>query len=159
MRITPSKIKKELMHFYRVGTLLVAMNCPQIIIKRTLYRMRGTRIGKNADISQMVFIDDSYPEYVEIGDHVDIGPYVKILTHDSAPKCVEPVRKTSIKPVKIGNHVYIGAGAIILPGVAIEDNSIIAAGSVVTKNVESRTVVAGVPAKKIMTVKEYLKKK
>lgn len=57
--------------------------------------------------------------------------------------------------VKIGNYVYIGTNALIMPGVTIGDNSLIGAGSVVTKSVPPRMVVAGNPAKVICTIDEY----
>lgn len=53
------------------------------------------------------------------------------------------------KPVTIGNDVWMGANVVVLPGVTIGDNVVIAAGAVVTKDVPSNTLVAGVPAKKI----------
>lgn len=56
------------------------------------------------------------------------------------------------KPIHIEENVWIGAGAIILPGVRIGAGAIVAAGAVVTKNVAPRTVVAGVPARKIKEV-------
>ncbi|MEY8687208.1 DapH/DapD/GlmU-related protein [Bacteroides sp. AN502(2024)] len=57
--------------------------------------------------------------------------------------------------VVIGNYVYIGSNALIMPGVTIGDNALIAAGSVVTKSVPPRMVVAGNPAKVICTIDEY----
>ena len=59
----------------------------------------------------------------------------------------------------VGNNVNIGWDAIIMPGVVIGDNCIIAAGAIVTKNVADNCVVAGVPARIIETVEEYAKKK
>lgn len=57
--------------------------------------------------------------------------------------------------VVIGNHVYIGTDALIMPGVTIGDNALVAAGSVVTKSVPPRTVVAGNPAKILCTIEEF----
>ena len=87
---------------------------------------------------------------IEIGDSTIIGPKTSILDTnghgiDDAP--------TKVAPIKIGSHVWIGQGVIILKGVTIGDNSIIGAGSVVTKDVDSNTIVAGNPAKKIGSTK------
>jgi acetyltransferase-like isoleucine patch superfamily enzyme len=84
---------------------------------------------------------------VHIGFGTMIAAGVTILTtqHDSTAPIM---RKTGIhKPVTIGKEVWIGAGAIILPGVSIGDNSIVAAGTVVTHDVKPYQVVGGVPAK------------
>lgn len=62
-------------------------------------------------------------------------------------------------PVEIGNHVWIGARAIILKGVKIGNNSIIGAGSVVTRNVDDNTIVGGNPARCIRNTQGYTKKK
>ncbi|KAI9295201.1 trimeric LpxA-like protein [Neoconidiobolus thromboides FSU 785] len=84
---------------------------------------------------------------VEFGDGVLVGPNVQIYT---ATHPVESeLRKQFLyaKPVKIGNNVWIGGGAIILPGVTIGDGSTVAAGAVVTKDVPKDVVVGGSPAK------------
>jgi maltose O-acetyltransferase len=62
-------------------------------------------------------------------------------------------------PVSIGSNVFIGKNAIITRGVTIEDNVVIGTGSVVTKNCEANSVYAGNPARKIMTIEEYLQKR
>lgn len=87
---------------------------------------------------------------VTIGAHCFIGPNVSIYT---ACHPLEPTeRNTGVEwaePVTIGDSVWIGGGATILPGVTIGDNCIIGAGAVVTRDVESGTVVAGNPARVI----------
>ena len=87
---------------------------------------------------------------VSIGDHTQIGPGVQILTADH-PRDPE-VRKSGLengREIHIGKNVWIGGGAIILPGVTVGDDAIIAAGAVVTRDVPPGATVAGVPAKVI----------
>ncbi len=86
---------------------------------------------------------------IEIGDNVAISHDVTIMDSDAHDGLWDGYEKT--KPIKIGNHVWIGTRVTILKGVTIGDNAIIAAGSVVTKNVPNNTIVAGVPAKVIKT--------
>lgn len=85
---------------------------------------------------------------VAIGDRTQIGPGVQILTADH-PR--DPARRASGlefgRPVRIGRNVWIGAGAIILPGVSIGDDALIGAGSVVTHDVPAGAVAFGNPAR------------
>jgi maltose O-acetyltransferase len=89
-------------------------------------------------------------EKIIIGNDCLIGPNVQLITvfHDKDP--VKRLTKTNYaKPIVIGNNVWIGAGAIVLPGVCIGDNAVIGAGSLVTKEVPSNATVAGNPARLI----------
>ena len=70
---------------------------------------------------------------------------------------LETRNTTYPSPVIIGENVWIGSNATILPGVTIEDNSVVAAGAVVTKDVPKNTVVAGVPAKAVKKINNNLK--
>lgn len=88
-------------------------------------------------------------EKIEIGEDVAISHDVTIMDSDAHEGLWKGYEKT--KPIKIGNHVWIGTRVTILKGVTIGDNAIIAAGSVVTKDVPNNTIVAGVPAKVIKT--------
>lgn len=90
---------------------------------------------------------------VIIGDYVMIGPNTLITTINH-PMYPSGRRKHLgiAKPVKIGNDVWIGGNAIILPGVTIGNNCVIAAGAVVTKDVPDNSLVGGVPAKLIRTL-------
>jgi len=92
---------------------------------------------------------------VTIGSHVNLaqGITVTALNHnfsDTAKRIDE--QGVSTKPVVIGDDVWVGANAVILPGVTIGSHVVVAAGAVVTKDVPSHTLVAGVPAKVIRTV-------
>ncbi len=118
---------------------------------------RGLVVGSNFRMLEEVHIDFSHPWHITIGDDVTLAPRVHILAHDASTK--KYLGYTRIGKVNIGNRVFIGAGAIILPGVSIGDNVIIGAGSVVTSDIEADHVFAGNPAKKISTLNAFLMKK
>jgi len=90
---------------------------------------------------------------IKIGDDVQLGPGVHIYT---ATHPVDPgIRKSGVEyglAITIGNNVWIGGNAVICPGIGIGDNSVIAAGSVVTKNFPANVVVGGNPAKIIKSL-------
>lgn len=101
-------------------------------------------------------VDSLVPEFVEIGDNFISAPGSIILAHDAS--LLIQYREYRVQKTIIGNDVFLGANAVILPGVNIGDGVIIGAGSVVTKDVEKNTVVAGNPAKPISTVEAYREK-
>ena len=105
---------------------------------------RNIRVGKNVFINHCCeFMDRGG---IAIGNDVLIAPKVNLITigHPLNPA---DRRATYTAPIAIGNGVWIGAGATVMPGVTIGENSVVAAGAVVTKDVPSNTVVAVVPAK------------
>ncbi|NMC77699.1 MAG: acyltransferase, partial [Candidatus Methanofastidiosa archaeon] len=109
------------------------------------FNPEGISIGEDTIIGDHVFLDGRAP--LKIGNHVDIASYVMIYNseHD-----IESTTFSAIDaPVEIGDYVFIGPRAIILPGVKVGNGAIIAAGAVVTKDVDSFSVVGGVPAKVI----------
>ncbi|MCI8391423.1 MAG: sugar O-acetyltransferase [Roseburia sp.] len=114
-----------------------------------------TDFGKNITIGKDVFINSGchFQDQggIEIGDGVLIGHNVVLATinHDLDP---EENRKNHYSPVKIGNHVWIGSNATVLPGVTIGDWAVVAAGAVVTQDVPPLTVVGGIPAKVLKKV-------
>lgn len=106
------------------------------------------RIGKHAFINYNVSIMDR--GNVTIGDHILLAPNV-VITTSNHPLDVQ-MRRNSLgfaSPVTIGNDVWIGANAVILPGVTIGNNVVVAAGAVVTRDIPDNTLVAGVPAHRI----------
>lgn len=99
---------------------------------------------------------------LHIGDNVQITEHVTILTHDYSWSVIKAVSGEILgnqNSVYIGNNVFIGLRSIILPGTKIGDNVIIGAGSVVKGNLESDSVYAGNPARKIISLSEYAKKR
>ena len=112
---------------------------------------KTTRVGKEVFINfGCTFLDQGG---ITLEDGVFIGPEAKILTeaHPEQPE----IRHTLLtRPVVICRNAWIGAGAMILPGVTVGENAIVAAGAVVTKDVPDNTVVAGVPAEIIRNIKQ-----
>lgn len=90
---------------------------------------------------------------ITIGDDVQFGPGVQLLT-PTHPVEPEPRRKKweAAKPIKIGNNVWIGGGAIVLPGVTIGDNTVVGAGAVVTRDLPANVVAVGNPARVIRSL-------
>lgn len=100
----------------------------------------------------------SEPWLIRLGNNVHIVSGCNFVTHDGGVLVLRhrvPDLEVT-KPISIGNNVYIGINCTILPGVTIGDNVIIGAGSVVTKDIPSNSVAAGVPAKVIKPIDEYL---
>jgi maltose O-acetyltransferase len=120
---------------------------------------KGAYFGSGQDISIGDFsgigIDAKLSGEITIGNHVMMGPEVMIYTYghkyDDLDVPMVMQGNTEVQPVVIHDDVWIGARAIILPGVTIGKGSIIAAGSVVTKDVPEYAVFGGNPAKIIKT--------
>jgi acetyltransferase-like isoleucine patch superfamily enzyme len=102
------------------------------------------------------YVDDLIPQAVVIGDNFVSSANSMIIAHDAS--LYNHIRKHRVEKVVIGNNVFLGAAAIILPGVNVGDGAIIGAGSIVTKDIEAYTVVAGNPARFICSVSDYIKK-
>ena len=104
-------------------------------------------IGQGTWIGPFCLMDGSGG--LTIGEGCDFAAGTHVYTHSSAMRCVSGREYGVVdrQPVVIGNRVFVGANCVIQMGVAIGDESIISAGSVVTKDVAPRTVVAGVPAR------------
>jgi maltose O-acetyltransferase len=112
---------------------------------------RNTYLGDHVFINYMCVILDN--NVVRIGDHVMIGPAVQIYTaaHDLQAETRNQGWEVA-KPIEIEDNVWIGGGAILLPGVRIGRNSVVGAGAVVTRSVPANTVVAGNPARVIRNI-------
>lgn len=115
------------------------------------------KIGSNCRIYTRSF--GSEPWMITIGNKVTITSGVTVLTHDGSVWLMndEKGRRYLYRRVEIGNNVFIGVNSVIMPGVKIEDNVIITAGSIVTKSVPSGVIIAGNPAKIIGNFDAYQK--
>lgn len=127
---------------------------PSLRVK--LQKMKGVKIGNNVFIGVEVLIDPAFPELIVIEDDVSLAGRNILVAHSDPtfPIRNEKLVETKIAPIKIEQGAWVTAGAIILPGVTIGKNSIVAAGAVVTKDVPPYTLVGGVPAKIIKNLKE-----
>lgn len=128
-------------------------------------RDRGCSIGENVVIfsPNTTTIDASRPVLLEIGNQVRITGGVTILTHDFSYSVCRPVFHDVVNDrsriTHIGNNVFIGMNAVILPGTWIGDNSIIGAGAVVSKSYPDNSIIAGNPAKQVDTLENYYAKR
>jgi acetyltransferase-like isoleucine patch superfamily enzyme len=112
--------------------------------------------GKNIGVGARVFINQNCTFYslaeITLGDDVMIGPNVSLITSEHP---VAPSQRRAFllgKPITIGNGVWIAAGATVIGGVTIGENAVVAAGSVVTRDVPANTLVAGNPARVIRSI-------
>lgn len=110
--------------------------------------------GKNVYANfNLTLVDDTH---IYVGDYTMIGPNVTIATagHPILPELREKGYQFNM-PVHIGKNCWIGAGAVILPGITIGDNVVVGAGSVVTKDLPSNVVAVGNPCKVLREVNEH----
>lgn len=115
----------------------------------------GVNVGNNVLLATKHFPTEPY--LVTIGDNCRIAKDVKFFTHGGAWTLRYVFKDENLDffgKVKIGNNTYIGESSMIMPGVTIGDNCMVAAGSVVVKSVPDNTVVGGNPAKYIGDVKD-----
>jgi acetyltransferase-like isoleucine patch superfamily enzyme len=110
--------------------------------KRLVYtRVWGMDIHPTATFSLSAKFDKTFPRGIHVGERSYVALEAIVLAHD-----MTRAKKTH---TRIGRHCFVGAGAIVLPGVTVGDGSIVAAGAVVTRDVPPGSIVAGSPAKVI----------
>lgn len=124
-------------------------------------RSIGVEVGENC---KLVAIDGgtfgTEPYLIKLGNHVEFSFNVTCITHDGGMWVARDVYPSLdlFGTIEIGDNVFVGAGAILLPGTIIEDNCVIGAGSVVRGRIPEGSVAAGVPARVIKPVQEYIAK-
>ena len=140
-------MKNKLVRIYKnIWIRIQILSIFRSTFRPVLLRMAGVNIGNSVHIGQGVVIDSLYPEDIEIGDNTAITMRCIILSHFMI---VLPNgrRKYERGKVKIGKSVFMGAHTIITKPVTIGDFSVLAAGSVVTKDIPAYEIWGGVPAK------------
>ena len=124
----------------------ISRYCPSLPVKNWIYRrMLGMEVGEHTAFALMVMVDVFFPEKIKIGRNSIIGYNTTILAHEYLTK------EYRLGEVRIGSNVMVGANTTILPGVTIGDGAVIGAGSVVHKDVEPYSFVAGNPLQVIRT--------
>lgn len=129
-----------------------------ITLRANYLKSRGAKIGDNTRIFSE--IGGAEPFLIEIKDDCVIATGVQMITHDNAIGMYMGDKATDIfGKIIIGQHSFIGSNSLILPGVELGRNTIVGAGSVVTKSFkEGNVVIAGNPAKVVTTTERYVDK-
>jgi len=140
-------------YFVNFHLNLMAMFAPHSTIRVLLHRARGVTIGKGVLIGFNVNIDNVYPNLITISDGAALAGSNVLLAHSKPPEHFRGVVESFAAPVIVGRDAWIGIGAIILSGVTVGEGSVVSAGSVVTREVPPRYLVAGNPARHIKELK------
>lgn len=111
-------------------------------------RYENIKIGDNCTFNEGVYI--AAREKITIDNNVRISAFSKIITGNLDLTTMKHI----FSEVKIKDNVWIGTGSTILPGILIEEGSVVAAGSVVTKDISEKSIVAGIPAKVIRKIEQ-----
>jgi len=136
----------------------LAANHPDNRTRKIFLTLTNVEIGEGTVINSNFIVSDGYLALLKIGKRVAISPNVTVICqsapNNSSLQSNEYVTEHLIceKQVTIGDDVWIGAGAIILPGSHIGEKSIIGAGAVIPKDVPAGSIVAGIPAKVIREI-------
>jgi len=120
---------------------------------REMLVKRGLKLGKNVWLGDGVYLDPGHCWLISIGDETVIAKDAAIWVHDGSTR--KHVGYTRLGRVAIGARVFIGAHAVVLPGVTVGDEAVVGAGSVVCADVPARTVVAGNPARSIRSLDDF----
>ena len=140
--------------FFSYFLSLVARNVPNKLVP-FFHRLRGVNLGEDTFIDKTVVIDEAYPENITIEDEVRIAAGTVLISHVKAGAYLRenylPVR---ISKVKLCKYSFIGVNCVVMPGVTVGEGAVVVSGSVVMTNVPPYTVVCGVPAKKVRSLKK-----
>lgn len=121
------------------------------------FRKMGMKIGKNCNICTNIATTESY--LITMGDNVTIAGGVSFITHDNSVSKMIPNSTDIMGPIKIGNNCFIGGQSVLMYGITLADDIVVASGSVVTKSfTQSRIIIGGNPARIIGNYDDFIEK-
>ena len=129
--------------------------------RRNYLVTQGAEIGEGTRLNCKVSAFGTEPYLISIGENCLFAGDIHLITHDGGVKVLNSLdyfdgkRMDKLGKIVIGNNVYLGYGAMVMPGVTIGDNCVIGAKAVVTRDIPSNSVAVGMPAKVIKTIDEY----
>ncbi len=124
----------------------LARYCPSLPLKNSIYRrVLGMKVGEHTAFALMVMVDVFFPERIAVGSNTIIGYNSTLLTHEYL------IDEYRLGNIYIGSNVMIGANVTVLPGVTIGDHAVVAAGSVVHRDVPAYARVGGNPLRDLRT--------
>jgi acetyltransferase-like isoleucine patch superfamily enzyme len=151
-RIAPRSLlailKQKLLHQWARG-------CIPSDLRLALYRAMGVRIGQHVFVGLDTWLDDQFPELIEIEDDVTISFRVTVVVHDDARRMngvIPGAANGTVAPVRLKRGCYLGAACLILPGVTVGERAVVGAGAVVTRDVPPGKIALGVPARVVRDV-------
>lgn len=130
--------------FYELSGLKIGKKS-KVHIGARFFEPKNIEIGVDTLVGEFAFLDGRAK--LKIGNHVDIAS--QVLIYNSEHDVESEDFQATVAPVEISDYVFVGPRAIILPGIKIGKGAVIAAGAVVTKDVENYKIVGGIPAKEI----------
>lgn len=141
---------------FRALTRLIAAHCPFAPLRIFLYVLSGIRIGEGAFINMNIVFEDEYKTgVISIGKRVAVAKNASFIASSHANNSLLAKFDTSkFGTIVVEDDVWIGTGAVILPGVKIGRLAIIGANAVVTKDVDAYSIITGVPGVKSGDVRE-----
>lgn len=155
----PVEEQNALWHIYRTVSpfkgvrnfvwVQLARYCPILPLKNWIYKSRlRMKVGDHTAFALMVMVDVFFPERIHVGTNSVIGYNTTILAHEYL------IHEYRLGDVWIGDNVLIGANTTILPGITIGDGAVVAAGSVVHKDVAAGAFVGGNPLRVLSSQRE-----